>query len=223
MTPVGTTAIVVCGPVPPSPEVVALIPRQPDLVIAADVGLRHVSALGLDVDLVVGDLDSLDVTEVDAARRSGVAIERHPRFKDATDLELAIFTAIERGASRVIVVDGGVGPRVDHFLANVLLLASPRFAACSVEAAVGDAWITVINDRSGLVALRGAVGSVVTLLAVGGAARGVTTDGLRWALDHGTLEPGSSLGVSNEITTAPVLVEVEHGCVIAIQPFGGAQ
>jgi thiamine pyrophosphokinase len=223
MTSDRVTAIVVCGPVPPSPEAVALIPRRPDCVVAADVGLRHAAALGVKVDLVVGDLDSLDAAEIDAARRAGITIERHSRFKDVTDLELAILAAIERDASRVVVVDGGVGPRVDHFLANALVLASARFAACRVEAALGDAWVSVINDRSGLVALRGAVGSIVTLLAVGGAARGVTSDGLRWALDRRTLRPGSSLGVSNEIATVPARIEVESGCLLAIQPFGGAQ
>lgn len=222
MASVVRTAIVVCGPVPPAAEVAAHLPRAPDLVIAADVGLRHASILGVAVDLLVGDLDSLDNHEVQAARRAGIVVERHPRFKDATDLELAILAAIDRGAWRVIVIDGGVGPRVDHFLANVMLLASPRFAACSVEGAIGDAWVTVIRDHNGLVALRGDVGSIVTLLAIGGPARGVTTDGLRWNLDRGTLEPGSTLGVSNEITTAPALIEVDAGCVIAIQPFGGA-
>ena len=87
-------------------------------------GLQVATALGLHVDLLVGDLDSADPALVDAAVASGTTVERHPAEKDATDLELAFDAAIARGAQRVVLVDGG-GDRLDHLLGNLLLLASP--------------------------------------------------------------------------------------------------
>ena len=115
---------------------------------------HHARALGLRVDLVVGDLDSVDAADLEAAVADGTEVERHPTAKDATDLELALDAAVARGATRVLVV-GAHGGRLDHFLANVLLLASPRFAAVRVEARLAGAQVIVVRDRAELQARPG--------------------------------------------------------------------
>ena len=66
------------------------------------------------------------------------------------------------------------------------------------------------------VALLGASGAVLTLLAVGGPATGVATSGLRWPLRAETLQPGSTRGVSNEIISGPVRVEITGGALLAV-------
>ena len=57
-------------------------PRSPSRparrVIAADKGLEHALALGLDVTVAVGDFDSASPEAVAAAEAAGVRIERHP-------------------------------------------------------------------------------------------------------------------------------------------------
>ena len=53
--------------------------RRPTLVIAADSGLGHALALGVRVDLVVGDLDSVDPTTLDAAVAAGATDRAAPR------------------------------------------------------------------------------------------------------------------------------------------------
>jgi thiamine pyrophosphokinase len=64
--------------------------------------------------------------------------------------------------------------------------------------------------------LLGAPGAVLTLLALGGAAEGITTDGLRWPLRRETLTPGSTRGVSNEIVAGPVRVALTAGALLAV-------
>src|SRR5262245_62117744 len=145
-------------------------------VIAADSGLEHVRALGRHADLVVGDFDSVHPATLDAARAAGSRVDQHPADKDATDLELALRAAQRHGADRVTVIGAG-GGRLDHFRANLLLLAHPDWAGLTVQAYVGDAHVQVVRRA---VELQGAVGSLVTLLPVGGPARGVRTAGLRW-------------------------------------------
>jgi thiamine pyrophosphokinase len=195
--------------------------RLPDLgvtVVAADSGVERALALGRRVDLVVGDFDSADPAAVETAVAGGAELRRYPTDKDQSDLELALHAARAGGASRVIVV-GGYGGRLDHFLANALLLASPSFADLDIEALVGEARITVIHDRA---SLSGAVGDLCSLLAVGGAARQVRTAGLRFPLRGEDLLPGSTRGVSNEFIEPVATVSLERGALLAVQPeIGG--
>jgi thiamine pyrophosphokinase len=213
-TPTGEPVALVFAGGDPLPENIdALLPADA-LVIAADSGLRYARLLGRHVDLVVGDLDSADPDDLAAAEADGTTIERHPVAKDATDLELALDAAQSRGARRIVIV-GGHGGRFDHFLANFLLFASPRFADLDIEAWIGDARVVVIRDRA---ELHGTRGSLCTLLAVGGPADGVTTVGLVYPLDNDVLLPGSTRGVSNEFEGTTATVSVRTGTVLAVQP-----
>lgn len=184
------------------------------LAIAADSGLEHAQALDRAVDLVVGDLDSVDRAALDRAVAAGAAVDAHSPDKDATDLELALDAAVARGARTVTVV-GGHGGRVDHFLANALLLGHDRYDTTTIEAWIDTAHIAVVRDDS---TIAGTVGSLCTLLAVGGPASGVTTHRLRFPLRDATLLPGSSWGVSNELLEPTARVTVTTGTVLCIQP-----
>lgn len=188
--------------------------RPATMVIAADSGIDHARSLGLQVDVAVGDFDSVTAEGLAWAEAAGAEIERHPRFKDATDLELALTAARDVRPARVHVV-GGHGGRLDHLMANVLLLASPSLAAVQVTAQMGPARLTVIRSHA---ALFGGVGDLVSLLAVHDVASDVTTSGLRYALVHDVLRPGSTRGVSNELVAEQANVEVGGGVVVAVQP-----
>jgi thiamine pyrophosphokinase len=165
--------------------------------------------------VLVGDLDSASAQAVRAAEAAGVRIERHPTAKDATDLELALELALALGASRVTVVSGGGGERLDHHLAELVLLAATRFAPLHLDARIGTARAVAIHAGED-VALTGAPGAVLSLLALGGPATGITTSGVRWPLSADTLEPGSTRGVSNEIVSSPVRVQLEGGSLLVV-------
>ena len=190
--------------------------RVPDgaLVIAADSGLDHAHALGLRVDVAVGDFDSVSPPALARAEASGAVVERHPAAKDATDLELALDAALARGPQRIVVL-GGHGGRVDHLLANAALLTSERYAAVEVVAHMGGATLTVVRDEA---ELQGQRGELVSLLALHRPAVGVTTHGLLYPLTGEDLEPGSTRGVSNELVTPPGRVSLEAGVLLVVQP-----
>jgi thiamine pyrophosphokinase len=200
------------GDSPPA-AVAALLPGDA-FVIAADSGLDHAAALGRHVDLIVGDLDSVDVAALADARREGSDVEAHPSAKDQTDLELALDAALARGFRRVTVV-GGHGGRLDHFLANLTLLASPRYTGAQLDAWVGDAGVVVVRGEAELAAWPGAR---LTLIPLGGAARGIRTEGLRYPLADEDLEAGTTRGVSNEFTAARARVALRAGTLVAVLP-----
>ncbi|HEX6311497.1 MAG TPA: thiamine diphosphokinase [Acidimicrobiia bacterium] len=212
--PPPTTALVFAGGDPVPVSVVQRLPHGDVLVVAADSGVEHALALGQHVDLVVGDLDSADPEVLATAEKAGAVVEQHPAEKDQTDLELALRAAAARGATRIVVV-GGYGGRLDHFLANALALAGNASDGVAVEWVTGDALLTVVRGHT---VLTGKPGDLCSLLAVGGPARGVRTRALRYPLDGDDLAPGSTRGVSNELTGPVAEVWVEHGTVLAIQP-----
>ena len=207
------TVLLFTGGDPVDPSVALRLPADA-YVIAADSGLGHAVALGRHVDLAVGDFDSVDLVALRAAADAGTTIERHPVAKDETDLELGLAAAVARGAARVIVV-GGHGGRVDHFIAGALLLASDRFASVRITAHVGAAVLNVVRDE---VVLAGEAGSLVSLLPVGGDAVGVWTDGLEYKLCGETLRAGSTRGVSNVLEATTATVTVGSGELLVVQP-----
>ena len=212
-------AVLLTGGDPVDPAVVALLPT-PAYVIAADSGLDQAAALGLRVDLAVGDFDSVSPAGLEAAAVAGCRVERHPAAKDHTDLELGLLAARQWGAERVVVV-GGHGGRLDHLMANALVLAGSDFSGLSVEALMGMARLFVVRRHR---ELHGEPGELVSLLAVGGPASGVRTEGLRYPLAGEELRAGSTRGVSNEMTGPVATVTVATGTLLAILPgqLGGS-
>ncbi len=210
-------AIVLAGGDPVEPRLRRLLPDDA-VVIAADSGVHQAELLGLHVDYVIGDLDSADPAAIERARAAGAVVDRHPVDKDATDLELAFDLARDRGARQLTVV-GGNGGRLDHFLANVALLASPRFGDLEIDARSSDAHISVLQGSRPPHVVTGTPGSLLTLLPSGGEAGGITTTGLRYPLQGATLRPGTSRGVSNVLIGAEGSIVLEHGTLLVIQPF----
>ncbi len=203
-----TVVIVTGGDRLPQSVTDGLLP--PDFVIAADSGLDHAESLGLIPDLVVGDFDSVSP---EALARFDGPIERHPVAKGATDLELALDAAVLRQPERILVL-GGHGGRLDHFLANALVLTTvPR--RIEVEWRAGHASIGIVRDSR---RLEGAIGDKVSLVPIGGDVHGVTTTGLRWPLRHATLTLGTTLGVSNEFSEPVAEVSVTAGTLFTIIP-----
>ncbi|CAN5137862.1 thiamine diphosphokinase [soil metagenome] len=187
-----------------------------DVVIAADGGATSLDRLGRRPDVLVGDLDSTDAELVARLEEAGTRVERHPIDKEASDTELALRAAIASSATEIVVLGAIGGERLDHELANVLLLADPALVGRDIRLVHGRSTLRVVRDGEGR-ELVGRIGDVVTLLPLGSDVTGVTTDGLRWPLDRATLRMGRSRGLSNEIVVAAASVQVEHGALLVVE------
>ena len=187
-----------------------------DCVIAADGGAESLDRLGRQPDLLIGDLDSTSPALVERLAAAGVIVERYSSDKDESDTELALRAAIDRGADEIVLLGAIGGDRLDHELANLLVLADPSLRGREVRVVHAATTVRIVRENEP-VALDGRIGDLATLLPIGGDATGVTTDGLRWPLDAATLATGRSRGLSNEIVATPASVRLESGLLLLVE------
>ena len=192
------------------------------VVIAADGGARHAATLGFHLDAWVGDGDSLGEAGIEALRAAGVPVHRVAAAKDESDTELALRTALEGGATVIVVLGGLGGERLDHALANVGLLAHaalrgiptvllhPR-ARVSLISAPGPGGRQVRRD------LPGPIDGLVSLLPQGDGVVGVTTSGLAYPLSDEPLPAGPARGLSNVRVATDAWVEVREGRLLVVE------
>jgi len=207
--------IVADGDVPARADVDRLLGGAPQLVIGADGGALKAQALGYPARVVVGDADSLQPEQIDNLRAAGAEVVIHPAAKDESDTELALNEALTRGATRVVIVGAFGGKRLEHTLANILLLASERLKGRDICLADGASTLRVMQDDERL-EIAGEPTDYVSLLPLTLHVSGVTTDGLRFALANETLEQGPARGLSNELTRASATIRIDQGRLAVI-------
>lgn len=193
-----------------------------DLVVAADGGARGARRLGFAVDRWVGDGDSLDRAELRRLEAAGVPLERSPTDKDESDTELAVLAAVRLGADDLTLLGALGGPRVDHAIANLALLAHPALAGRAVRLLDAGARVVLATapgpaGRPVTVALPGRVGDLVSLLPFGTHVTGVTTRGLRYPLRGEDLPAGPARGLSNVRLAADAAVELRAGRLLIVE------
>lgn len=186
--------------------------EQVDLVVCANGGTRHAHKLGLQPQVVVGDMDSLPPDLLAALQAAGTVFLSFSPSKDETDLELALLYAVESGATRITIL-GARGGRVDHELGNLLLLVHPRLEGIEVRIRAGNQDVALIRQQA---TLNGAPGDLLSLLPVGGDAFGVTTSGLVYPLHDETLFFGPARGVSNVFAVPNPGVSLRSGLLFVV-------
>jgi thiamine pyrophosphokinase len=184
-------------------------------VVAADGGTALARELGLRPDLIVGDIDSSPTSLVEQYEAEGVEVRRYDHnTKLETDTELALLAALEWQPDTVVLL-GALGGRLDHALANVLLLTRPAFAPIDIRIIDGNQEAFVAK-RGRWNPIRGRRGDTVTLLPVGVDALGVRTEGLHWPLRGETLPQGYGRGVSNRIDAPNAQVRLDEGLMLVV-------
>jgi len=163
-------------------------------IIAADAGMRHAAPLGVEAELWVGDFDSAAPALQAAAGH--VPQRRFDVDKDATDGELAVHAALERGAREVILA-GGLGGQSDHAFAHLMLaLGLARGGIfCFVTSGTEEAWPLWPGEHR----LDAPAGSRLSILALSDLT-GLSLEGVRWPLDRRDVPLGSTLTLSNRVS-----------------------
>ena len=193
------------------PENITEHPKSDDLTIAADSGYHNALSLGDRVQILVGDFDSIDKgREIDEK----IEILTVPAEKDFTDTQLAVETAIKRGA-RDIVIIGGLSGRLDHTLSNLAILRELSEAQVYALITDGKNRARYIRSTSTLISRSGY--KYLSLIADDEKVKGVSVEGCKYPLDNATLTNRYQYAVSNEITGNCALVSVKKGGLYIVE------
>jgi len=189
------------------------------LVIAADGGLHVAQEYGVEVGVVIGDMDSVDPAALAEREGAGATILRYPPQKNETDLELALLWAVEQGADWIRVL-GAMGGRLDQTLANIYLLALPELQGCDVRL-VSDhqqAWLLYPGEQR----IQGHKGDTLSLIPLAGPAEGIETSQLYYPLRGERLTLGPARGISNVMENDEAVVSFRSGLLLVVHSLDRA-
>ena len=185
---------------------------KPDYIICADGGANYAQKLNVRPDIILGDMDS--ITEETKAFYRGSEFLCFPSRKDETDTELAIDYAIAKGAKEVILL-GGLGSRIDHSLGNIYLLK--RFFDAGIKA-------EIVNENNNIQLIgkkeefQLPIGTVVSLLPIGGDVEGLTISGFEYPVTEGRMTMNSPYGISNVTNQGDQKIDLRKGLLLVIIP-----
>ena len=203
--------IFVNGEIPSDDRVLRII-QPDDYFIAADGGVKHLLRLQIIPNIVVGDLDSITASMKDRLSNQKVEFKTYPPEKEATDLELALQTAYDKGFQEFLVV-AALGGRVDQMLGNLSLLINPRWENCHIVFDDGKDQALIIKNEE---EIRGKNGDVVSLIPWMDDAIGVSTSGLQYPLQNETLWRYETRGISNVLVADSAEIKIEKGSLLCI-------
>jgi len=177
-----------------------------DYVLAADGGLRHLEALHITPQGILGDFDSLGYVPAGA--------EVFPVEKDDTDAMLAARKGLELGYREFLFYGSLDGKRLDHTVSNFQTLQFLADRGATGYLVGKDYLVTVIREET--VEFHESAEGILSLFCLGPDAEGVSLENLHYPLKNGTLTSGFPLGVSNHFTGRRARITVEKGSLLAL-------
>ena len=192
------------------PENITEKAKAGDIKIAADGGYKNALRLGVKVDILLGDFDSIGEHKTD----EDVEIIKVPAEKDFTDTQLAVETAIERGADEIVII-GGLSGRLDHTMSNISILEDLSTRRVHALITDGNNRIRFINSTSTLIAKSGY--KYVSILLASEKAKGVSAEGCKYPLKNAKLQRNVQYAISNEIDGNCALISVRKGAVYIVE------
>ena len=184
------------------------LPEEGDLVIAADGGYDRLLQMGIEPQIVMGDLDSVRSSIPDSTELLRFKVE-----KDETDTYLAFLEGYRRGY-RSFRILGGCGGRADHTMANYQLLLKARRMGARASL-VSDYDESLVIENEAIVLDRGEYQGV-SLFAFGKNARNVNISGLKYPANGIDLSVDFPLGVSNSFVENEAAISVEDGALLVM-------
>lgn len=187
-----------------------------DEIIAVDGALETAKRLGVEPTIIVGDFDTVSKRTLEEFKQTSQAkwIRLQPE-KDATDMEMALDSALEAGCKNITFL-GALGGRMDHALANIHLLykAEKQGAHCQILDCQNR--IQVLTKTTTFHKTE-AFGTYISFIPLSTHVKGLTLRGFKYPLSGYDLTIGVSLGVSNELAEEECTAEFKEGVLLCLE------
>ncbi|MCH5267861.1 MAG: thiamine diphosphokinase [Lachnospiraceae bacterium] len=194
-----------------------------DTVVCADSGLDAAHSLGLSVDYIMGDFDSVSSETLRAYQSGEIKQSKKPTFvqypkaKDFTDTQMVLEWILEQGAEEITIL-GATGGRLDHFLSNLNILMKPLKQG--VPAYIVDAWNRLyLIDCDATLYRDKLFGKYISFQPLTERVYPVTLKGFEYGLTDYTLVFGEGRAISNEMAEGvdEATVSFQEGVLIVIE------
>ena len=173
-----------------------------DIIAAADSGYDLACSLGLQVQLLVGDLDSIVASDIP----EDVQIVRYPQGKDDSDTVLGMKALIQRGVTRLLILGGGEG-RMDHLLSLCMEFIK---SDADIHWITGLEHVWIVRDT---IELTGSEGTRVSIFPEPGVK--VSSEGLIWGTDN------VLYSLSNQLSGKRCRITVHGGAALVMMDSSG--
>lgn len=180
--------------------------NKDDFLICADAGYIYAKALNLEVDLLVGDFDSIDNIP------NNINKVTLPSEKDETDLYIAIQEGIARGYKEFDIY-GSLGGRIEHSIANIQILSN--MATKSIKARLKDQNTIIEVLTTGTHIYNKECKGFLSLFSLSNESV-ISIQNLKYELTNKVISNLFPLGIDNEFIGVESKVTVHQGMVLSI-------
>lgn len=193
--------------------------EQFDYFIVADNGLKVAEDIGITPDYIVGDFDSISpLILYKYENRNDVSIRRFMPEKDFTDTYAAIDIAIEGGSFSIHIL-GGTGSRLDHTIANILMLQMALEKGVEAIIVSENNRIRLLGRKCRRIIIKKENYKYVSLIPFTPVVTNITTVGMKYNIEKYNMyvDKEISRGVSNEILGSEGEISIDEGTLIVIE------
>jgi len=209
-----TATLFLNAPLPPEQIMNSLLQKiDNSYIICADGGYIYAKELPLNIDMVIGDLDT--VNEKKITIHADVEIVNKPS-QDLNDFEKALIWLKDKGFKKIILF-GLTGERTDHVLANLSVLSRylPYF---EFEIYGQEAKVYFLSGENDFLEFTSKSGCAISLIALT-KAHGITSSGLKYPLNNMSLEWGIKEGSSNEAVQQNIQIRIDSGVLAVFENY----
>lgn len=187
--------------------------KSSEYVICADGGVRHLIEINEKPDMVLGDLDSISIENLEYIKKENIKTEKFPPEKDKTDTELAMDYLIEKGCTEISFI-GVTGSRQDHTMANIFLLYT--LLQRKIKGIIFDDnnTIYVVDD---LLCLEKKENTYISIVPISEAGIRLSITGFFYDLNNCFMPFGSTHGISNEVLGEMGKIQIHTGKALVIE------